>query len=430
MSKSMSRREVIAWLAASTGVATAGAAVAFNLSGEAGKTSAFSAGSVLSPGTTAVPLNGTTGSRLLVVLEMPGGNDGLSTVVPYGNAAYYDLRSETAIAQSEVLRIDDEIGLHPNLSKLHARGVTVVEGIGSMEPNGSHFEMLARWWAGDSRRADSSTGWIGRLADVLDDGSSPAMAVSISTGAHPIVRSAKGSALSLSSAEAAFTIAGAEPGDVGLVAFQDALRGFAAGSDGDEATAWMRSNMSDTIDLATRFVVDAEQGDAESRRDQMGYVGSGLSNSLEFAANVLGGTSGIRIVHVSMDGDFDTHDGHARKHPDLMQDLDDSLSAFHNDIEDRGLQDQVMVMTTSEFGRTPHENGSGGLDHGAASVALLSGPGTGGRRGDAESLTDRDTNDDLKATAPFEMYLGGVVEGWLGVPAAEIFGSNDVLPLF
>jgi len=421
MSKSMSRREVIAWLAASTGVAAAGASVALNLSGEAGKTSAFSPGSVLAPGT--------TGSRLLVVLEMPGGNDGLSMAVPYGNAAYYDLRSETAIAQSDVLQIDDELGLHPNLSKLHARGVTVVEGVGSTEPNGSHFEMLARWWAGDSRSPVSPTGWIGRLADVLDDGSSPAMALSVSTGAHAIVRSAKRSAVSLSTSDAAFTMAGAEQDDVGLLAFQDALRGFASGSDGDAATAWMRGNLSDTIDLATQFVVEAEQGDVESRRDRLGYVDSGLSNSLEFAANVLGGTSGIRIVHVSMDGDFDTHDGHARKHPELMQDLDDSLAAFHNDIAGRGLQDRVMVMTTSEFGRTPHENGSGGLDHGAASVALLSGPGTGGRRGDAASLTDRDDNDDLKATVPFETYLGGVVEGWLGVPAAEIFGSNAVLPL-
>jgi uncharacterized protein (DUF1501 family) len=198
----------------------------------------------------------------------------------------------------------------------------------------------------------------------------------------------------------------------------------------------MRSTLGDTIAFAERLVADEDDGgngedvDVEAKHERLGYTYSGLSGSLEFAANVFDGETGIRVIHVSMDGDFDTHEGHSWKHPDLMTDLDDSLSAFHNDLAERGLQDRVMVMTTSEFGRTANENASGGLDHGTASITMLSGPNTGGRRGEYPSLTDLDENDDLKATIPFESYLAGVVEGWLKVPSSEVFGNAEPLAVF
>ncbi len=133
-------------------------------------------------------------------------------------------------------------------------------------------------------------------------------------------------------------------------------------------------------------------------------------------------------MHVSMSGDFDTHEGHAWRHPELMRELDTNLAAFHDDLDQRGIGDSVMVMTTSEFGRTLSENASGGLDHGTASTVLLSGPGTGDqlgwRHGALPSLTDLDDNNDVKATVPLEEYLGGVVEGWLGVPATEVFAAS------
>ena len=142
-----------------------------------------------------------------------------------------------------------------------------------------------------------------------------------------------------------------------------------------------------------------------------------------------------------MDGDFDTHEDHAETYPELMRELDTNLAAFHDDLDARGLGDDVMVMTTSEFGRTLDENSSGGLDHGTSATAFLSGPGTGSsgstgllgsskRLGDLPSLTRLDDNGDLQATLPFESYLAGVVEGWLGVPASEVFGNTKPLALF
>jgi uncharacterized protein (DUF1501 family) len=424
----LSRRELIAWLAAGTGAAATGASVTLGRSGKRGDSTGQAAVATSTPdrsATSAAPTPtaqpssaaASPGERLLLVVEMPGGNDGFSTVVPYGNGRYYDMRSQTAIAESDVLDIDGKVGLHPNLVNLHERGVTIVEGIGSFEPNGSHFEMSARWWAGNSLEDDGATGWIGRLADILAaDGNlnGPAAALSVGSGAHPIIRSVAGTTVSMPSADALWAVAGAEDNDALRVAYQKALRSLAV------VDTPLGPALRDGLAFADRLV---ELGLMEDEADDLGYDGGGFSSSLQFAATVLAGDIGVRVVHVRTEGDYDTHEGHAYKHPELMRELDDGLAAFHRDLEQRGLTERVLVMTTSEFGRTLKDNSTGGLDHGTASTLLLSGPGTGGRVGEEVSLSDLDDNEDVKATASLESYLGGVVEGWFGVSASEIFDS-------
>ncbi|MFK8024541.1 MAG: DUF1501 domain-containing protein [Ilumatobacter sp.] len=358
---------------------------------------------------------GDASARVLVVVEMPGGNDGLSMAVPAADPAYYDLRSDTAIAADEVLDLDGRLGLNPALGRLHARGVGVVEGVGSTVPDGSHFEMQGRWWAGDSSSSSSATGWIGRVADVFARDSSaagPAAALSVGSGAHPIIASATGSTVSMPHADALWAVAGAAPDDEFASLYQGALRALASGSDP------IALAMHDGLAFADT-VVDLSVDDESAER--LGYDW-GLGRSLRFAAAVLTADVGIRVVHVQTQGDYDTHEGHSWKYPELMREIDANLGAFHQDLDERGLSDNVMVMTASEFGRTARENGSSGLDHGTASTMLLSGPGVNGVLGEAPSLTRLDDNDDLIATVPLESYLGGVVESWLGVPADEIFG--------
>lgn len=421
----ISRRRLLALMAAAGGASATGAAVLSNRDSSDGTSSdpAHPRDSVpTSTGTGPATTSAPTGSpsvdlsdRLLVVVEMTGGNDGLSMAVPYADGSYHDLRNETKIAEADVLDIDGTIGLHPNLSTLHERGVALVEGVGSTVPDGSHFEMQARWWAGDSAVADTSTGWIGRLADVLHtdgDRATPATGLAIGAGAHPIIRSASGSTVSMPGADALRSFAGAtQTNDYMRWIYQQSLRGFAA------AEGPVAATLAETIAFAERMI---ETGLDDESADDLSYEG-GFGESLRFAAAVLAGGVGVRVIHVSTEGDYDTHQNHSYKHPLLMRELDTNLGAFHRELDARGLGDRVMVMTTSEFGRTANENSSGGLDHGTASTMLLSGPATSGRFGDAPSLTDLDENDDLKATMAFESYLGGVVEGWLGVPASEIF---------
>ena len=458
MHQQLSRRELIAWLAAGTGAAAAGATMLGRNSGvdpldpaisgplttdpQSTRSPDLSADPV-APGSMRPPI---ASERLLVVVELPGGNDGLSMAVPYGTGRYYDVRESTAIAAGDVLALDDAVGLHPNLAGLHARGVTLVHGVGSTTPDGSHFEMLNRWWSGDSDLADMSTGWIGRVADVLRDGAdgdAPALALSVGSGEHPIIRSRSGTTLSLPGVDALWAMVGAEPDDRFLSAYQAALRSFAEPVGG--AGRQYRETMAATLGFADRVLGESAQEVSGDDPEAAGYSWSGLGQDLWLAARLFAADAGVRVVHVSMDGDFDTHEGHTWRHPELMSDLDASLVAFRADLERRGLADRVLVATTSEFGRTLRENGSSGLDHGTASTMLLSGPAYGAQVastpdgspagatvqiGEIPSLTTLDANDDLIAAVPLEAYLAGVVEGWLEVPAAEVFPGVEPLPMF
>ncbi len=304
MTARISRRELLAWLAAGTGAAATGTSVF--LGGSSPSPSAnpaptdTSARPGVKPSTTSVtspPPPRTTGAvdRMLVVIEMPGGNDGLSMAVPYGRSTYYDRRVQTAIAQADVLRIDDEVGLHPNLNRLHVRGVSLIEGVGSTAPDGSHFEMQARWWAGSSQAGPASTGWVGRLADLFNadsssNGAIPAAALSVGAGSHPIIRSATGSTLSLPSADAVWAMAGADPEDTFRSNYQRALRSFAGGNSAHATT--MRS----TLDFAEALALLDNETDTET----LGYEGDGLGQSLPFTAQVLAGGTGVR-VHARLD---------------------------------------------------------------------------------------------------------------------------------
>ncbi len=429
----LSRRELIAWMAAATGAAATGTTV-YRAQHDASDHATSPAGTPRSsPGADDGPVARAAGSAsnaspvdgppLLVVLEMAGGNDGLSTAIPYGLGAYYDLRSRTAVEQSEVLRIDDEIGLSPSLVNLHQRGVSLVEGVGSFEPSGSHFEMLQRWWGGKSTGTPAFTGWVGRLADTLRSDDAPVTAISIGSGAHPILRSEHDSTMSLADVGALNAIVGADDDRFAMI-FQESLVTLGSAAGRGDIDAALRRTMASTIDFSGRLLDDTADGGDDGDGSDGGWTGSGLSSALQLTATIFAADAGVRVVHVVVDGDYDTHEGHTWRHPQLMTDLDANLSAFHDDLERRGLGQRVLAMTTSEFGRTARDNDSGGLDHGTASTMLLSGPGTSGRFGEPSSLTKLDDNDDLVATLAFECYLAGVVEGWLDVPAGEVFGPS------
>lgn len=431
----ISRRELLAWLAAAAGAGVAGTSVFAGGSRPVGPRAERTAPAM--PPATPDPVarreggatslsSGTarwsdlapapTDRRLLVVIELAGGNDGLSTVVPAGIAGYHDLRSATRIDDDDVLSIDDEVGLHPNLAGVAALGLSIVEGIGSSAPDGSHFEMFARWWGGHSERVET-TGWIGRAADLLHDGSVPTTAISVGSGAHPILRSEAAPTLSLPSLDALWAVAGAPLDDRFLGAFQTGLEALADGAGSGERH---RRALGDARSFGERIVARDDSG--VDVYDEYGYDW-GFGSALHLAATLAVHDAGVRIVHIVMDGDFDTHEGHDWRHPALMADLDRNLVAFHAELDAAGVADRVAVMTVSEFGRTAAENGSRGLDHGTASTALVLGPGTGGRFGRHPSLTSLDEHGDLIATAPFENYLAGTVGHWLGLPADSLFPS-------
>jgi uncharacterized protein (DUF1501 family) len=361
------------------------------------------------------PGAGPMSQRSLVVLQMAGGNDGLSMVVPYADPAYRSLRGRTAVDVATVIRVDERVGLHPKLRRIALRGPAIVAGVGVASPDLSHFEMMRRWWTGDPGAATSyDTGFLGRVCDAVGDPAAPAVGVSLGAGPTPALTADRVVTLSLQpSSGGSFP----SPGDGGTLdrVWLAACRAMATAEPaGPPLLGASRRGAAQAIafaDLAARLPAPGD-----------GFPATDTGSQLRLAGQLLAADHGIRVIHVPLSGDFDTHTNVVDRYPQLMDELDGAVDAFLTDLERRGLADRVLVATTSEFGRRAGDNGSGGLDHGTAACALILGPVAPGVHGELSRLDRLDPDGNLVATTNLTDYYATLAESWMGVPA------NDVLP--
>ena len=386
---------------------------------------------ITNPTATPTPAPGAFGSttgRTLVVVEMGGGNDGLNTVVPHADPRYHDLRGDLAI--TEPLPLDDEIGLHPALGFLadeYAAGrLAIVEGVGYPDPDLSHFASMATWWAG-APGATATTGWLGRYLDGTVGGDVPLAAVSIGPGPTPALLGDRIFQVSIRD------LSGLAPHLPPWIDSTDELfgmwQGFApAIEDPGTLLGRVRGAITATIDAAAALdevLPDGGPSTPERRRGR-----SDLETSMAVAAALVVGPEPPAVVYVHGWGDFDTHEGQAARHEELMTSLDSALAGFFATVSEAGAADRVVVMTTSEFGRRAASNGSG-TDHGTASVQFLLGaPVAGGRYGEAPSLTDLDRRGNPVHTVDYRSVYASVLTGWFEADAESILGGDfEVLPV-
>ncbi len=361
---------------------------------------------------TGVLTPGHVDGRVLVIVNLEGGNDGPSTVVPASSAAYYNARPSLAIAEDDVLSINDRIGLNPNLARLHRRGVTVVEGVGPTQGDLSHFAMAERWAVGDvDGSANFRTGFGGRLTDTLYQ-SSPLTGVSMASST-PFLNGQLASGLALSG-----------PGDLNflrpadwdeLLAFQEALGSFGQGLV-PEAYELL-------LDLGQRLAsVEEQEIDWDHPLIQ---EGGDLGRQLWGASDIITADLGTRVIYTELSG-FDTHEDHDYQHDELLSQLDAAIDGFLGLAEEAGFADRVVVATTSEFGRRLREN-DGGLDHGSASTMLVAGAIEPQVLGVPSDLDDLDEDGNLRVTVGFDRYLGSLAQEWLGIEAASVLPSQPEL---
>lgn len=352
--------------------------------------------------------------RVLVVIELAGGNDGLSMAPPDDADRLARLRPTLAHGPDELARAADEVLLHPALGRLAARPLCVVDGLGSPRPDGSHFEMMRRWATGDPLGdSHQATGVLGRMCDVLDVGA-PATGVSIGGASSPALLAERAGTIGVPEPWWLWWLSTAED-DEWARAYRDALAGMSSADSGDgELLALARRNLGAGLDAGAMFVdVDDEELPEEP-----------LARKLAMAAQLITADIGVRVIHVPFDGDFDTHEQHRERHDALMEELDAGLDGFLAALEASGDGERVLVATTSEFGRRPEENGSSGLDHGTASAALLLGPVSGGRVGEPASLTDLDDDGNVVATVPFDRYFATIAEGWFELDSEQVLPTQ------
>ncbi|MEZ5247519.1 MAG: DUF1501 domain-containing protein [Acidimicrobiales bacterium] len=409
-----SRRQVLGLLGAGGVVAAASGYGALRSIGSdaAGGVATPAALAARGPAPDRAPLPaGAVEGRMLVVIELNGGNDGLATVVPE-SGRLRDLRR--GLLPDDVALTDFVPGtqLHPGLSPVRERGIAVLQGVGTADPDGSHFEMERRWWAGDGTGAGRrTTGFLGRLCDVLAPAASVA-GVSLGAGATPALIADHATTIGLPDPGAAWFLT--DDDDPWYANLRHGLRSLGSPTNGElPRVQRARRGLGDALSFAdvVRSIDD------ETDR---GFPETNLGRQLRLAGGLLDSDIGLRVVHVPFGG-FDTHGDQLGEHGRLMDELGGAVAALLDDLATRDLGDRVLIATTSEFGRRPEQNGSG-TDHGTAGPALLCGPVVPGLHGDAPSLDRLDDDGNLLATTMLEDYYATLAESWFGVPA------RDVLP--
>ncbi len=413
--RSISRREFLAGLGAAGALSAAGAYGITTWTRDGGHGAATAAGTGRAIEPTSTP------GRTLVLLELAGGNDALNMVVPHGDPAYRTLRPTLGITNA--IDLDGHIGLSPKLTTLAAEyragRVAIVEGVGVPDPNLSHFASLQRWWTADPDGL-ASTGWIGRYLDRAVGREDPVAGVAIGPGPSPVLAGTASFSTSITGAD------GLQPAHMDADVRDALLRSWATlvpSRPALDLVADVQRAIGATLDARARLARDLAGSGTPAR----GIAGAAatddggnpaLVGALVLAARLIGSPDRPRVIHVHVEGDFDTHEGEADRHPVLMADLDAGLEAFISTLDDLHVRDGVALATMSEFGRRAHENGSG-TDHGAAAAHFVwSATAKGGRHGEAPSLTDLDANGNLVGRVDYRSYDASLLS-WLD-PKSDI----------
>ncbi|MDQ6674087.1 MAG: DUF1501 domain-containing protein [Chloroflexota bacterium] len=376
-----------------------------------------------------VSLDPTKKSRILVVLQLSGGNDGINTVIPFTDPGYAKLRPTLGFASGEVLRLTDSIGLNPNLTKLKAfydQGkLAVVQGVGYPNPNRSHFRSMDIW---HSARPDTfeRSGWLGRYVAACECAQDNRAMPAISVG------------------DQINTMFWTDTTLVPAVASIGAFSFLTDTKYKNDRTFQMQTlqniysqagNWSSSESLIRRATLQALAGSDELQQVAASYkspvvypANNGLASQLKTVAQVIAGNLGTRLFSVSMGG-FDTHANQKVNQDKLLGQLGNALDAFMQDLAIMNKQDDVTIMTFSEFGRRVKENGSNGTDHGTAEPMFIIGNRVqGGIYGTYPSLGDLDNNGDLKFNADFRSVYAGILRDVVGAdPDPILAGSYDPL---
>ncbi len=372
------------------------------------------------------PLPSVPGGKILVVIEMSGGNDGLNTAIPYTDLGYAKARPVIGIPASDVVKIGPAVGLHPNmraLKPLYDKGqLAVITGVGYPNPNRSHFQSMDVWQTGNPQvDVRERTGWLARYFDKEGH-----------FGGNPLSGVTLGSALPLAmfSDGVPASVIGGGGQDFGFQSQApdkkqqtETLRalyaqGTVAGSNAEFVRNVGSEAYSSSLEMKRAFK-DYDVKAAQAAK----YPQSGLANGLQTISKLITGGVGTRVYYLGMGG-FDTHANQPRSHANLLGELADGLAAFYADLSAQGRANDVITMTFSEFGRRVKENGSSGTDHGAASVMFLAGGAVkGGIYGEYPSLTDLDDGD-LRMHTDFRSVYATLLDKWLQTPSDPVLGGN------
>jgi len=366
------------------------------------------------------------GDRLLLVLELAGGNDGLNTVIPTDDERYARARPKLGSVRRGSHALGDGTSLHPTLGRLHRRirdGVgAVIHGVGYEHPDRSHFRSRDIWHTANPAhlKVDTgTTGWLGRAADLFAGQGAGVPAAAVGGLELPLaLKSRQVTVPCLERVEDFQWLSARRPGPLpGDASVREVVKGRDAAKGSDDLAGFVgdiaRAGAELADDLTTALA---------GYKPRAEYPDSALARNLNLTAQLAVAGFGTRLVHVTLGG-FDTHARQLPTQAGLLRLIDSALDAFLTDVDKHGLGDRVAVMVHSEFGRRVAENASQGTDHGTAGPVFTFGGGLrGGTHGPVPDLEKLDRGD-LIATADFRSVYADLLR-WLGADDEKVLGGR------
>jgi uncharacterized protein (DUF1501 family) len=350
--------------------------------------------------------------RVLVVVQLDGGNDGINTVVPYGDEEYARYRKELRLPKDRLCKLTDHVALHPSMRRaadmVDDGRLAIIQGVGYPNPDRSHFRSMAIWQTAQlDQQGPEVHGWLGRAFDGAGVTGGPAAAF---VGDRDLPRALRG--------RRTVTASFADPADLSL-AIPAACVTAPDSSAGDDLAAFVNRT-------ATGAYATAEELSAVARRSgesAIRYPDSELGQHLELVARSIKAGSAARVYYTIQAG-YDTHAVQLPTQAQLLGDFSRAIRAFLDDLAAAKQADRVVLLAFSEFGRRPAENGSLGTDHGTAGPMFLAGPKVrAGLVGQTPRLGEL-VDGDLKWSIDFRRVYATVLDQWLGLPAETVLGQR------
>lgn len=357
------------------------------------------------------------GNKVLVIIQLSGGNDGLNTIIPYRNDIYYKARPALGIKREAALSLNDELGIHPALKGLKALyddgSLGILNNVGYPNPDRSHFRSMDIWHSASQSNEYWSDGWIGRYLDAQCKGcDKPTQALEIDDTLSLALKGDNDKGLAMTDPARLY-------GTSNDKYFAELLKEHTSGNDHHNNADYLYKTMGETISSAAYI-----QQQFKTYKSSAPYPNTELGRNLRTIANLVMSDINTKVYYVSH-GSFDTHVNQQDQQARLFGQLSDALTVFTDDLKNNHRFEDVVVMTFSEFGRRVSQNASGGTDHGTANNMFLVGgglkqPGLINSGPDLLNLKDGD----LQYQVDFKSVYATLLSSWLGADDKAILKAE------
>ena len=358
-----------------------------------------------------------SGYKNLVIIQLSGGNDGLNTIVPYGNDIYYQKRNTIAISKTDIIKLDDMQGLNPSLSSLkeiYDQGwMSVINSVGYPNPDRSHFRSMDIWQTASDSDQFLTSGWVGRYLDAnCQVNKNPYTAIEVDDTLSLAMKGVKMKGVAVQDPEKLYQTT-REP------FFKDLVHDHASADLNEDNLGYLYKTMIESYSSA-----DYIRNTSKTYNVTGEYPATQLGNQLKTVSKFINSGLETRVYYVSLSG-FDTHIRQNDQQARQLKIYGDAVAAFVKDLNQTGKLDDTLVMTFSEFGRRVEQNASNGTDHGTANNILIYG-GKLKKSGIYNNAPDLATLDqgDLKYEIDFRDVYATLLDKWLNINNSQVLNKN------